>query len=101
VYLVTDYAQSNLWDGQKGLGFKYLRGNFYLAPDNWYSLLMALGKDGDFFAIIYDPSNPDKFIKDRRKIDGWQGITWAFKMGVNEGIVSYDDYMEINFDGIK
>lgn len=101
VYIVTDYAETNLWDGKNGLGGNYLRGNFYLAPDTWYSLVMALGKDGNFFALIFDPSNPEKFIKDRRKIDGYQGITWTFKMGANVGVVSYDDYMEINFDSIK
>lgn len=101
VYLAVDYAESNLWDGKKGLGFNYLRGNFYLTPDTWYSLLMTIGKDGDFFALVYDPSNPEKIIKDRRKIEGWKGINWTFKLGANEGTILFDDLMEIEFDNIK
>lgn len=101
VYLVTDYAQSNLWEGKNALGFNYLRGNFYLVPDTWYSLLMALGKNGEFFAIIWDPSNPEKFISDRRKIEEWSGITWRFNMGANKGTILFDDFMEIEFDNIK
>ncbi len=101
IYLAVDYAESNLWDGKNGLGFNYLRGNFYLAPDTWYSLLMALGKDGDFFAIVWDPSNPDKIINDRRKIEDWKGITWTFRIGANEGTILFDDLMEVKFDTIK
>lgn len=101
VYLVTDYAQSNLWEGQKALGFNYLRGNFYLVPDTWYSLLMALGKDGEFFAIVWDPTNPEKFISDRRKIEEWSGITWRFNMGANKGTILFDDFMEIEFDNLR
>lgn len=101
VYLAQDYAESNLWDGKKGLGFNYLRGNFYLAPDTWYSLLMANGKDGDFFALVYDPSNPEKIIKDRRTIAEWKGLTWTFKLGADKGTILFDDLMEIKFDNIK
>jgi hypothetical protein len=101
VYLAVDYAESNLWDGKKGLGFNYLRGNFYLVPDTWYSLSIALGKDGDFFAIVWDPANPGKAINDRRMIEGWEGITWNFRMGANEGTILFDDYMEFEFENIK
>jgi hypothetical protein len=71
------------------------------ARDTWYSLLMAIGKDGDFFALVYDPSNPEKIIKDRRTIAEWKGLTWTFKLGADKGTILFDDLMEIKFDSIK
>jgi hypothetical protein len=100
VFLTLGYAKSNHWNG-KNLTENYLRGNFYHAPDTWYSLLMALGKDGDFFVIIWDPSNPDKITSDRQKIETWKGLYWAFRMGADKGTILFDDFTRIEFDKLK
>lgn len=100
VYLALGYAESNRWIGKNGSG-NYLRGNFYPAPDTWYSLLMVLGKDGDFYALMWDPSNPDKLISDRQKIEDWKGVTWRFALGADKGTILFDDFTEFTFDNIK
>lgn len=100
VYLASGYAESNRWNG-KNLTGNYLRGNFYPAPDTVYSLLMALGKDGDFYALMWDPSNPEKIISDRQKIEKWQGLTWRFALGADKGTILFDDFTELTFGNIK
>lgn len=100
VYLALGYAESNLWIGKNGSG-NYLRGNFYPSPDTWYSLLMVVGKDGDFYALIWDPTNPANHITDRKKIEDWNSITWRFAIGANKGTILFDDFTEFTFDNIK
>ncbi|MBI5954101.1 MAG: serine/threonine protein kinase [Chloroflexi bacterium] len=100
VYLTLGYATSNRWNG-KNLTGNYLRGNFYPAPDTLYSLLMVLGKNGDFFAIMWDPSNPKKIIYDRQKIETWKGLSWTFHMGADKGTILFDDFIRMEFDKLK
>jgi hypothetical protein len=100
VYLTLGYATSNRWNGKNSTG-NYLRGNFYPAPDTLYSLLMVLGKNGDFFAIMWDPSNPKKIIYDRQKIETWKGLFWTFHMGADKGTILFDDFIRMEFDKLK
>jgi hypothetical protein len=101
VYLDHDYARANSYEGTKGLGGNYLRGNFYLAPDTWYTLLLAIGNNGDFFALVYDPTNPEKLIKEKQSIERWSSVNWTFRIGADKGTILYDDFMIIKFDNIK
>jgi hypothetical protein len=78
-----------------------LRGNLSPQPDTWYSLLMAIGKNGDLLGIIWDPVNPSKVIMARRKIENWSGSTWKFFLATHDGTVSFDDFTEIEFESIK
>jgi hypothetical protein len=100
VYLSGGYAESNRWNG-KNLTGNYLRGNFYPQPDTWYSLLLTIGKNGDFFAHIWDPANPDKIIKDRQEIADWEGLPWRLAFGANEGTIQWDQFTIIKFDNVK
>jgi hypothetical protein len=61
----------------------------------------VLGKDGDFFAIIWDPSKPNKIIHDRQKIETWKGLSWTFRIGADKGTILFDDFIRIKFDKLK
>ena len=94
-------VESNLFIGKDSLGFTSLPGNFYPFSDTWYSFFMVSGKNGDFLALLWDPSNPEKTVIYRDKLENWGGLTWTFRTQVNEGTIIFDDFEEIEFDGIK
>ena len=100
VYILS-YPRTNLWQGRNSW-WKPLQGNFEPKPDTWYSMLMAIGKDGEFLAIIWDLSNPSKTIAYHEDIGrDWAGLTWTFKIGANVGTAQFDDFMRISFADIK
>lgn len=102
VYLNQGYADPNFFRGKEGIGGpNHLRGNLHPKPDVWYSLFMVNAKGGDFFAIIWDPANPEKVIKYRVTLDQWKELNWAFHIQINQGTVVFDDFYEIEFDSIK
>ena len=101
IYVHRGYGEANLFIGQEGRGSNRLPGNLSLSPETWYSLFMAVGKDGDFLAVLWDPSSPDKSIRYREKIQAWAHINWQFRIQVNEGTIFFDDFQEIEFDGIR
>ena len=97
--------QIALFEGSKCLECTYkhnlFRGNLSLQSDTWYSLLMAIGKNGDLIGIIWDPVDPSKVIMARRKMENWSGSTWKFFLYTHDGTVSFDDFTEIEFESIK
>ncbi len=102
IYVWSNTASVNVWSGKNGLGGARLSGNFSPKPDTAYSLLMAILPDGEFLGAIWEPANPTKTIFYREKIGKkWTGLTWHFKMGADKGIVLFDNYREIEFDGVK
>jgi hypothetical protein len=101
INLDNGYPSSDLWIGKNGFNPHNLRRNFYPLPDTWYSLLMVVGKDGDFFLLVWDPSNPGKIIQDRQALKKWEGNSWTFTMQANKGVIYFDDFTEIKFDKIK
>ncbi|MGB8980448.1 MAG: hypothetical protein WCC12_01085, partial [Anaerolineales bacterium] len=68
VYVRRGYSSANLFFGKEGRGSGSIPGNFSLSPDTWYSLFMVVGKEGDFLALIWDPSNPDRSFRYREVI---------------------------------
>jgi len=99
-YLHQAYVQTNRWDG-KQLTANNLKGNFYLQPDTWYSLLMTIGENGKFLAVIWDPQDSSQYIWNYQVIDSWEGITWTLRFGANKGTIQWDQYSIIEFDSIK
>ena len=101
IYLWSEYPKANLWLGKRGLGFNNLQGNLNTNPDTWYSLLMATSTDGEFLAVIWNPEKPGRVISYHEKNDKWAGYAWNLRIGANQGVVVFDDFMEIEFSGIK
>ena len=101
IYINRGYADVNLFSGEEGIGFTHISGNLYPKPETWYSVLMAIGKGGDFLIIVWDPSNPGRYMRYREVIDNWKEKKWTFRTQVNEGTIVYDNFLELEFDGIK
>lgn len=99
-YIYQAYVQTNRWDG-KQMTFKNFKGNFYLQPDTWYTLLMTIGEDGKFLAVVWDPQDQSKYIWNYQVIEGWEEITWKLAFGANKGTINWDQFSVVEFDGIK
>jgi hypothetical protein len=95
---------ADLFQGKNGIGGSYLHGNLTLKPNNWFNVLMSIGKNGNFLAVIWDPNNEahrdvynEKLIAEK-----WAGKTWGFHVGEDEGeTISIDDFYSISFGEIK
>jgi len=49
--------QADLFQGKNGLGGNNLHGNLTLQADTWHNLLTAIGKNGEFLAVMWDPNS--------------------------------------------
>ncbi len=101
VYVNEDHSNIDIFVGRQRREPSLVPGNLSLNPGTWYSLLMVVGRGGDFLAVIRDPTNPDKSLQYREVIDSWKELDWAFRIQVNQGTIAFDNFEEIAFDGIK
>ena len=102
IYGVSGYPKANLWQGRNGLGFNNLVGNFDPASDTWYQLLMVVGPDADFLAVIWDPNDQTNQIKYQESIgERWAGLDWVFHIGANAGAAEFAEYAEVSFSSLK
>ena len=94
---------ANLWQGPNPIGgFGYLVGNLDTRPDTWYSILMAIGDDAEFLAVIWDPKEPSKYLVYNEIInEKWVGKTWKFRFGANQGTINIDNFGQFTFESIK
>jgi hypothetical protein len=51
--------------------------------------------------VIWNPANPAESLQYREVIGNWQDLGWTFRIQANQGIITFDDFEEIEFDGIK
>lgn len=102
IYLSDAYIKTNHWLGKEGFGFKDLEGNFKTEPGAWYSLLMALDKQGEFLVVVWDPGDASRLISYHQgALENWASLPWTFRIGANAGVIEFDDFMEITFVAIK
>ena len=93
---------ANLWQGTQNLGRQFLPGKLRLEPDTWYGLMMAIGENGRFLAVIWDPADETHRIIYEVLREDWSGNNWTFAAGANEGETVYiDDFYRISFGAIK
>lgn len=99
-----DYPQANLTQGPNALGHKILQGNFQPHPDTWYNFMAGIGFDGNFIALMWQPSDPSDYIIYKETIgEKWDGLTWTFTAkAADPGMTLYlDNFSEISFSAIK
>jgi hypothetical protein len=98
-----DNPSANLWQGPNAIGgWAYLVGNLDTRPDTWYSILMAIGEDAEFLAVIWDPEDPSKNLVYNETInEKWIGKTWKFHFGANKGTINIDNFGKFSFEAIK
>jgi len=99
VYINKGYAENQFFPITDGT--YRLSGDLFLKSETLYSLFMVAGKDGDLLTLIWDPSKPDQTLRYREVVKSWSGINWTFRIQANEGTIIFDDFMKIEFDGIK
>jgi hypothetical protein len=94
---------ADLWQGKNDLGEKGLVGTLNLHPDTWYSILIAIGKNGQFFAAMWDPNSDGHQAVYKETVgDKWAGRSWLFLPKANVGETLYvDDFYGISFREIK
>jgi hypothetical protein len=101
VYVTGDHADINIFTGRERRQPNPISGNLSLSPDTWYSLALAVGRGGDFLAVIWDPADPGKRLTYREQIPNWNELEWTFRIQVNQGTNLFDDFEETVFAGIK
>lgn len=95
-------TKMDMMAGKKWFGGTNLAGNFIPRPNTTYSLMLALLPEGEFLSVIWDPTNPSKTIYHHEKIgETWSKLDWHFNIGANSGTITFDNYREIKFDGMK
>lgn len=97
-----DSVQTDLWQGNTGMGGKNLNGNFKPKPETWYNLMIVISKNGEFLEAVWEPNDPTQVVTYHEQLgEKWTGLTWLFSIGANTGTVLIDDFSEIVFDKIK
>jgi len=95
--------KADLFQGKNGLGGNNLNGNLTLQPDTWYYIIMAIGKNGEFLAVMWDPNNEGhRAVYNETINEKWVGKNWTFMPKANEGETLYvDEFYRISFGEIK
>jgi len=92
VYIVNDRAETNIWQGKTPLG-QTLNGSLEFGPDTWYSLLLTIERNNEFYTRIWNPENPAQAVEYKHTFRAdWSDLTWTFKIGANNGTILFDDF---------
>ena len=101
IYYRDDYPKADLWLGRRALGYKNLPGTLDAEYGIWYTLLMATDTNGELLAVIWETSHPEKASFYHETNPKWAGYDWTFRIGADEGSITFDDFMEITFSDIN
>ena len=95
--------KADLYQGNQALGFNNLLGNLSLKADTWYNIFMAIGKDGELLAVVWNPDDPSKQLVYHEKIgEKWAGLKWEFQAKANIGETVYiNNFLLLSFGGFK
>jgi hypothetical protein len=98
-----DSPKADLWQGKNALGGNYLLGNLSLKNDNWYSIMIAIDDDGEFFAVVWDLNDTTRRATYHERIgENWAGQTWKFLLQTNMGTtINIDNFSIFSFDAVK
>jgi len=78
-----------------------LIGNLTSNPYTWYYLLLAIGKEGEFVAQVWERDDPSQKGEYRRTFnEDWVGLAWDFWIDANKGKAYVDAFTEISFSEI-
>jgi hypothetical protein len=89
--------------GKNYIGGNNLYGNLSLTKDNWFSFAIAIGKNGEFFAVVWDLNDPShRAIYHETLNEKWIGKTWKFLIQTNTGTtLNVDNFSVFSFSGVK
>lgn len=93
VYIVNDGAKTDIWQGKKQILTETLTGNLNFSPDTWYSLLLMVEKNNEFYARIWNPGDPAQTIEYKNTFGAdWSGLPWYFSINGHNGMIVFDDF---------
>jgi hypothetical protein len=83
------------------VGTEGINGGLSLKPDTTYSIMLAIIQGGEFYTVIWDPSNPQKVLTHHRVVGNtWGGFQWTFSVGGKAGTILFDNFKAVAFDGL-
>ncbi len=93
----------DLFQGTRDLGGYRLQGNLNILSNTWYEAILAVGRGGHMFAVVWNPANPgQRVVHDLAGGPNWVSLTWVFlpKASVGE-TVTVDDFFIMDFGDVK
>ena len=102
-FYTGNYPQTDLFQGKNGTGFNNLVGNFSPVANAWYSVLMAIGNNGELLAVIWNPSDSTKRLVHHVKMgEKWANRNWQFLATADIGETLYlKDFNLLTFGAIS
>jgi hypothetical protein len=101
IYFWGNEFEPSVWKGETQDPSNELEGDLTIEPDKWYYLLLAITRDAEFVAQIWERDDPTHKSECRRAFDGsWAGLTWSFCVDANSGKIYVDDFTVISFSEI-
>jgi len=69
-----------------------------LTDDNWYSVFLGIGHDGELLMLLWDLFDQNKVLSYRR--DEMKESNWSTDIMVKNGTLSFDNLLELEFDDV-
>ena len=93
----------DLFQGRQDMGGYKLTGNLKLESDTWYELLLAVGRNGHFLAVVWNPNDTaQRAIHDLEAGPNWAGRSWVFLPKANAGeTVLVDDFYRLTLGDVR
>lgn len=94
--------RTNLYLGPSNVGGSPLEKNFELQEDTWYNLLLAVGDQGTFLALIWDAQDPNRIVSYYKEFgSSWEKPEWRFLIEANSDKLWIQDFQEVRFSTIS
>ncbi|MFN8382517.1 MAG: hypothetical protein U0V02_11275 [Anaerolineales bacterium] len=95
----TTHPRVELTQGKDVIDRSHLRGNLSLKTDTWYNILMAIGKNERFLAVVWDPTDEThRAIYNITLGEKWSDKRWSFDIVIwGDETISIDDFYRISF----
>ena len=89
--------QSDIYQGPNYIGGKSLNlGQF--TSDTVYNLLLAIGNNGKFVALLWNPNEPDNTVMYERELgEDWSNLNWSFGISSNKGQIAIENITQMTF----
>ncbi len=97
-HMVDDSPEFHVVSRRSTLEESALEGDLSLEPDTGYDLLLAVDKDAEFVAHVWESDDPANFAEYRQTLEEWADQEWFGAFCNARGNVFVDTYTEIAFD---
>ena len=88
--------------GANNIDLKPKTNNLALESGKWYSLLFAVGKNGEIRSIVWDPESPaQRFEGSNPPAPSLARDSWRFTTDSYLGQLEFDEYQLLEFDGFQ